>query len=197
MEQTATALLVIGWKLVLALVAGSSILTTLGVFLLTRFTHVFDAYYGERAKLRAQFQNLDKLVEQTKTLTATVETIKARISDEVWDRQMRWNLKRDLYIRLLEAGGELRSATTQHQGLEQLRRTRDLSDSHYRSELERERQRTSDALGEAVLKLPRAVDVAPLVVSPQAYRVLTQLVHSNREIDFSSPARVSKWRRTL
>jgi hypothetical protein len=31
-------------------------------------------------------------------LTATTETIKARISDEVWDRQMRWTTKRDSYI---------------------------------------------------------------------------------------------------
>ena len=82
MEQNA---IVIGWKLALALVAGSSALTTVGVFLLARFTSAFDAYAGERAKLLAQFHNLDKLVEQTKALTATTETIKARISDEVWD----------------------------------------------------------------------------------------------------------------
>src|ERR1039458_9006151 len=98
-----TGLLVIGWKLALALVAGIPILTTIGVFLLARFTSVFDAYAGERAKLLAQFHNLDRLVEQTEKLTATTETIKARISDEVWDRQMRWTYLRDTYEKLMEA----------------------------------------------------------------------------------------------
>jgi hypothetical protein len=99
MEQPA---IVIGWKLALALVAGSSTLTTLAIYLLARFTHVLDAYAGERAKLLAQFHNLDKLLEQTKMLTATTETIKARVSDELWDRQMRLNLRRDFYVRLME-----------------------------------------------------------------------------------------------
>jgi hypothetical protein len=61
---------------------------------------------AERAKLLAQFHNLDKLVGQTEKLKVTAEAIKARVSDEVWDRQMRWNLKRDIDIRLLGALGE-------------------------------------------------------------------------------------------
>src|ERR1700683_2640340 len=103
MEQRA---LVIGWPAALALLAWvgalSGGLATLGVFLLARFTRVFDAYAGERAKLLAQFHNLDRLVEQTTTLTATPETIKARISDEVWERQWRLNQKRDIHARLVK-----------------------------------------------------------------------------------------------
>ena len=102
MEQTATGLLVIGWRLAFALVAGIPVLTTIGMFLLARFTHVFDAYAGERAKLLAQFHNLDKLVEQTKALTATTETIKARISDEIWDRQQRRLKRIECYVQVLE-----------------------------------------------------------------------------------------------
>jgi hypothetical protein len=72
------------------------------VYLLARFTSAFDAYAGERAKLLAQFHNLDKLVEQTKALTATTENIKARISDDVWDRQQRWLKRLDCYIDVLQ-----------------------------------------------------------------------------------------------
>jgi uncharacterized protein YlxW (UPF0749 family) len=99
MEQTT---ILIGWKLALALVAGIPILTTIFVYLLARFTSAFDAYAGERAKLLAQFHNLDKLVEQTKALTATTENIKARISDDVWDRQQRWLKRLDCYIDVLQ-----------------------------------------------------------------------------------------------
>jgi hypothetical protein len=110
MEQRA---LVIGWPAALALLAWvgalSGGLATLGVFLLARFTRVFDAYAGERAKLLAQFHNLDRLVEQTTTLTATAETIKARISDEVWERQWRLNQKRDIHARLVKTLSQLES----------------------------------------------------------------------------------------
>jgi hypothetical protein len=95
----------IGWNLALAFVA-SSAATTLGVYLLARFTHAFDAYGGERAKLLAQFQNLDKLVEQTQKLTATTEAIKAPISDEVWDRQWRRGQKLKIYSQILQAINE-------------------------------------------------------------------------------------------
>lgn len=40
MPQTETQVIVIGWKLALAIVGGSSALTTLAVFLLARFSHV-------------------------------------------------------------------------------------------------------------------------------------------------------------
>src|ERR1019366_4157262 len=103
MEQTATGLLVIGWKLALALVAGIPILTTIGVYVLARFTTVFDAYAGERAKLLAQFHNLDKLVEQTERLTQTTKLIEARGSYDLWDRQKRWEYQREVYTRVLEA----------------------------------------------------------------------------------------------
>jgi hypothetical protein len=135
MEQNA---ILIGWKLALALVAGIPILTTLFIFLLARVTNFFDAYAGERAKLLAQFHNLDKLVEQTKALTATTETIKARISDELWDRQMRWSYKRDYYIRLLETLGEMRSSLVRHKELEQARRTPAMSNPDYQAEINQE-----------------------------------------------------------
>lgn len=104
----------IGWKLVFALVAGSSVLTTIGIFLLARLTNVFDAYASERGKLLAQFHNLDRLVEQTEALTATTETIKSRISDEVWDRQKRWEAKQKAYVELLIALDDVISAEIAH-----------------------------------------------------------------------------------
>lgn len=98
MIQTTTGLLVIGWKLAVAIIAGIPILTTLGVFLLARFTSVFDAYAGERAKLLAQFHNLDKLVEQTEKLTVATESIRTRMSEDVWGRQQRWLKRMDAYV---------------------------------------------------------------------------------------------------
>ena len=40
----------IGWQTALAFLAGIPILTTLGVYVLARFSNAFDAYAGERAR---------------------------------------------------------------------------------------------------------------------------------------------------
>jgi len=160
MEPTATGLIVIGWKLALALIAGTSILTTVGVYILARFTHVFDAYAGERAKLLAQFHNLDKLVEQTKTLTATAETIKARISDELWDRQMRWTAKRDMYIKLAECISNLIGAEATLLFLEEAKKDSQIQLRDVKEHLE---------------QLTRLTAVAPLLLSDRSTKILRNL----------------------
>src|ERR1700733_4363440 len=94
---------VIGWKMMLALVGGSGLAGALGIGLLARFTNVFDAYAGERAKIEAQFKSVEKLVANTEKLTAATETIKAKVTDETWDRQQRWTAKHAMYRELIES----------------------------------------------------------------------------------------------
>ena len=44
------------------------------------------------------------------------------LASNVWDRQMRWNLKRDIYVRLLEALGDQLDVESHGKLLEQIRR---------------------------------------------------------------------------
>lgn len=159
-HRNASGLLVVGWKLALALLAGIPILTTIGVFLLARFTHVFDAYADERAKLLAQFHNLDRLVAQTEKLTATTETIKARMSDEMWDRQMRWSYKRDLYIKINERIAGLIGAESMFQQYEDAHKCTDAPLAELKGML---------------TDLMRLIEVAPLVLSDRAIKTLWNL----------------------
>jgi hypothetical protein len=181
MEQTASGLLVIGWKLV-ALFAGSSALTALLVFLVARFAHVFDVYAGERAKLSAQFHNLGRLVEQTEKLTATTESIRARISDEVWDRQMRWSFKRDMYVRLMEALGERLETEARNKLLEQIRR-REPHNTLCAAETERALVRSQ----EIQARLARAACVAPLVISAESHQVLIYTSFGIKKVNYDLP----------
>lgn len=100
----------IGWKLAVAMIAGIPVLTTIAVWLLARFTSAFDAYSGERAKLLAQFHNIDKLVEQNKLLTTNTESIKAELSGEAWLRQQRWAKRFDAYVSFIDRLGHYRYA---------------------------------------------------------------------------------------
>lgn len=106
------AQLVIGWNLLCWLIAGIPILTTVGVYILARFTSVFDAYSGERAKLMAQFHNLDKLVEQTQALTVTTEAINAQVSGDEWLKQQRWSKLCEAYEEAKASIDDLRAAAT-------------------------------------------------------------------------------------
>jgi hypothetical protein len=182
MQQTATGLIVIGWKVALALVAGSGVVTTIGVFLLARFTSVFDAYAGERARLTAQFHNLDRLVEQTEKLTATTEAIKARVSDEVWDRQMRWNFKKDMYIRLMETIGQHMGNHEYNMHLESVRR-KNPNNALYPSARDEAIRRSQIAL----MELNKVACSAPLVISSESHRILVDTQRALRQINFDMP----------
>jgi hypothetical protein len=164
MPQTATGLLVIGWNLALAIVAGSSVLTTLGVFLLARFTHVFDAYAGERAKLLAQFHNLDRLVEQTKTLTATTEAIRSRITDEAWDRQQRWKARLEYYQSLFRVLSELVESAYHLGWNEALSGPKALDQIMRQLHPTTENQRLTEALGKGNVELRQLLMFGELVV---------------------------------
>jgi hypothetical protein len=58
---------------------------------------------GETAAVQKDLDLILKQLEATKTLTSRIES---DISLHNWDYQMRWGLKKDLYIRLLESLGQ-------------------------------------------------------------------------------------------
>lgn len=58
------------------------------------------AYLKQKGKNLATHQDIDALVDQVTAVTETTKEIEAKITNEVWDRQRRWELKRNV---LLEA----------------------------------------------------------------------------------------------
>lgn len=103
-----------GWESIVAIVAGTgvvtAVLTALAAWLVLRFTKPLDSYTEEFAKQVARHQNLEKLVEATRRITNAAEKIKSELSHENWDRQTRWTAKRDLYVQIAQALGDLRRA---------------------------------------------------------------------------------------
>lgn len=58
----------------------------------------FGAYFKKKGENFATHEDIDKLVDQVKAVTTATKQIEAKISDEVWDRQKRWEVKRDALI---------------------------------------------------------------------------------------------------
>jgi hypothetical protein len=162
------------YKIALLTSGVAALVSVVGAWFVVRFTKPFDSYTEELARQLAKHQNLDKLVDETRRVTDAAETIKAALSHENWDRQQRWTAKRDLYVNIAEALGELRTATIRYEGLERLRLTKDLTDEKYATELETKRQEYSRDLEESTQHFLRALDIAPLMIPDEPYKPLRE-----------------------
>jgi hypothetical protein len=56
------------------------------------------AYFKKKGENVATHEDIDKLVQQVQAVTTATKEIEAKISSEVWDRQRRWELKRDVLM---------------------------------------------------------------------------------------------------
>jgi hypothetical protein len=179
----------VAWASIVAIVAGTGVvtagLTAVAGWLVLRFTKPLDNYTAEFAKQVARHQNLEKLVEATRRITDAAEKIKSELSHENWDRQTRWTAKRDLYVQIAQALGDLRRANITMKGLERLRLTRDLSDPRYGPELETRRRDGLRALEAATLNFQRATDTAPLIVPDAPFNPLREF--KPKQIRFDTP----------
>ena len=73
------------------------VLLALGV-VVGAFGGYLKAYLSQKGQNLATHEDINRLVDQVRAVTTTAKQIEAKISDDVWDRQKRWELKRDLLI---------------------------------------------------------------------------------------------------
>jgi len=71
------------------------------------------AYLKKKGENLATHEDIDKLVEQVSAVTAATKKIEAKVSDEVWGRQRRWELRRDILFEIARKAGSERHAITQ------------------------------------------------------------------------------------
>ena len=62
------------------------------------FVGYLRGYMPQKGQNLATHEDIEKLVDQVRAVTTAAKEIEAKISDDVWDRQKRWELKRDLLI---------------------------------------------------------------------------------------------------
>lgn len=68
------------------------------------------SYLRKKGENRAIREDLDQLIEQVRKTTETAKAIEARISNEMWDSQRRWELKREVLFDTVLALGQARTA---------------------------------------------------------------------------------------
>jgi hypothetical protein len=75
-----------------ALIAALWILSVLA----SGFVGFIAAYLKKKGENLATHEDIGKVVDQVRAVTTTAKEIEAKISTEVWDRQKRWEMKRDV-----------------------------------------------------------------------------------------------------
>ncbi len=66
----------------------------------------------KKAEKLATHEDIDRVLDQVRAVTTTTKEIEAKISSEVWDRQKKWELKRDAIFAVMKAIAEVEEAMT-------------------------------------------------------------------------------------
>lgn len=127
------------------------------------------AYLREKGKNLATHEDIEKIVAQLRKTTEAAEDIKAQISGELWLGQIRWQLKRELYVNLLEGLADSRAGLRSMNGIMERRRT--ATEEPVRQRLSEDLRRAALRYEEAVARVRRARAVSGILLGDEAQRV--------------------------
>lgn len=67
-------------------------------------------YLGKKGQDLASHEDIDKVLDEVRAVATATKHIEARISGDVWDRQKRWELKRDVLFEAVRKGAAVHQA---------------------------------------------------------------------------------------
>lgn len=70
----------------------------------------FPSYMKKKGENLATHEDIDKLVEQMQAVTQATKEIEAKISNDMWDRQRRWEIKKDALFEALKELADLEAS---------------------------------------------------------------------------------------
>jgi hypothetical protein len=146
--------------------AGTGIVAFLFGFWVNNY---FAKYVGKKAENLATHEDIRMLVDQVRE----TERIKAEITHGMWDRQRRWEFKRDTYIELIEILDDLHLA--------QLR----VSSGQKSTGTKQDKDDRDEAVIQAVRRLHRKLSVGEIVMTKEATQIIND-VGGQTGIDESS-----------
>ncbi len=116
------------------------------------------SYMKKKGENLATHEDIDKLVEQVEAVTTTTKQIEAKISSDMWDRQKRWELKREVLFEAVARVSELEDALVSYDSILQVERGQSKGDEPAWIE-----KKTEEL--ERLEKATTALDVTRLLVS--------------------------------
>jgi hypothetical protein len=84
--------------------------TPLFTFVLAGTGAYLGSYLKKKGENLATHEDIDKVVKQVEAVTKATKQIESKISNEMWDRQKRWEVTRDSLLELVRALSEFMEA---------------------------------------------------------------------------------------
>ena len=126
------------------------------------------SYLRKKGENKAIHEDIGKLVDQMKAVTQATKEIEAKISDDVWARQRRWELRRDILLQTMDEianmQGPLAGVAAAAMSLE------DATDEGRKQTAPQRMQAASDALGVAMPNIFKAMYRVQLVCGPDVQK---------------------------
>jgi hypothetical protein len=156
-----------------------NLLSYLGLAVASLIGGAFGAYLKRRGENLATHADLDKLIEQMSAVTETTENIKAAISDDVWDRQKQWEMRRDAVFEAVSTLGELANALY---GLHSVHSCPMPEREDLKAYMSSERRDKAMSFDTCNARIYRAMFLTRLVVGEQLGMALVECVNEMRSI---------------
>jgi len=157
-------------------------------FLAVLFANSFlKSYLSKKGENVATHQDIEKLVDQMKAVTQATEEIKAEISDQVWNRQRLWELKRDTLLATSRSLAAFKSALIRLASTQSV-----LRENPESAVLLKENTAAIQKLSETFKDFKESVMAASLVVGADVRKSLSRLEEQSREISLSALAEDAK-----
>jgi hypothetical protein len=147
-----------------------------GVFVTTALGAGVGAYVGAYLKKKgenlATHEDIDKVLVQVAAVTTTTKEIESKISDDMWQRQRKWDVKREA---LFEAMKELGGVDYGLTGLDAAFRAARLSGTPNVGQWAKLQEDATDEWNAALLSFKRAKNLALIVCGDEVKKVFHQV----------------------
>lgn len=130
------------------------------------------SYLKQKGKNLATHEDINNLVGQVAAVTQTTKEIEAKISNEMWDRQRRWELKTQAMFEAIKRMTSVKEALT---GMLAVYRNNAQSEAPLSDERASKQTEAYKALNEAVNGLEQAAFTAQLVCGAEIFVALSML----------------------
>src|ERR1017187_4695064 len=131
------------------------------------------SYLKKKGENLATHEDIGKLVEQMQAVTQATKEIEAKISNEVWNRQKQWEVRRDVIFETVKQLGEVQAnfAALVAYGFTLSITT----DTTQRETYLLKKQQSTEAYNAAFLGLCKSLHIVSLVCGPEVKRELLNI----------------------
>lgn len=152
----------------IATALGSAIAAGLGAYV--------GAYLRKKGENLATHEDIEKLVEQVRSVTQATKEIEAKISNEMWHRQRQWELRRDV---IFEAARHLSEVQVKFSALVACAYTMSITaaNSPTRDTNVARKLEASNTFHTTFLELLKAIDIASLVCGSDVRKEFENVEH--------------------